>query len=286
MSVILLILKIIGILLLTVLGLFLLAVCLALFIPVCYTASGALQGTLEIHIKISWLLHLVVWRSDYIDGEYSDVLKILGIGRRGRRMARSAPDAEEAKMDGNMQDDTGDVECGVKKISEAASGTEESAKADAGSGDTVDAGSRHTGILRRFKQFFTDTKRRILALKKQLFDIKSILVDETNKTAVVSILTELKYLLGHFRFRAMDADLQFSMGDPAMTGQALGALSVMPFLYRYRVHVHPDFESEDAYVRGDFKICGRAHGIHVLSSFIRLWRKAEFRDLLRRSRGR
>lgn len=36
----------------------------------------------------------------------------------------------------------------------------------------------------------------------------------------------------------------FALADPALTGQVLGILCMMPFLYQYDFHIFPDFESE------------------------------------------
>lgn len=93
--------------------------------------------------------------------------------------------------------------------------------------------------------------------------------------------TELKYLLTHFKFRRIRTDLTFSMGDPALTGQVLGGLCVLPFLYRYQVQVYPDFEAENTYVTGTFDIKGRARGLHIAVSAVRLLGKKEFRIWLK-----
>lgn len=84
------------------------------------------------------------------------------------------------------------------------------------------------------------------------------MTDEQHREVLPLIFTELKYLLTHFKFRRIRTDLTFSMGDPALTGQVLGGLCMLPFLYRYQVQVYPDFEAENTYVTGTFDIKGRA----------------------------
>lgn len=107
------------------------------------------------------------------------------------------------------------------------------------------------------------------------------MTDEQHREVLPLIFTELKYLLTHFKFRRIRTDLTFSMGDPALTGQVLGGLCVLPFLYRYQVQVYPDFEAENTYVTGTFDIKGRARGLHIAVSAVRLLGKKEFRIWLK-----
>ncbi len=146
------------------------------------------------------------------------------------------------------------------------------------------------GRIRAAIRGAADAVRRTLTALRQLTEraagIKAAVADETNRTAVFGILGELKFLLSHFRFRKVHTELTFSLGDPAATGQALGFISVMPFVYRYRCGIYPDFLSEELYLRGEFDIRGRARMIHVLRSLIRLYRQKEFRIFIRRIMNR
>ncbi len=123
------------------------------------------------------------------------------------------------------------------------------------------------------------------ALSK-IAEIKAAVTDETNRTAVRGIVRELRFLLSHFRVRKIDADLSFSLGDPAATGQALGLISVLPVVYRYRFRIYPDFDSEEMYLLGEFDIRGKARMIHLLRSAIRLYRQKEFRIFIKRIMNR
>lgn len=111
---------------------------------------------------------------------------------------------------------------------------------------------------------------------------KGIITDESNKIVLGSVWSEVWYLLKHFRFRHVEADVTFSLADPATTGQVLGVLCMMPFLYGQKVKIIPDFESENLYLQGSFAVDGRMRGIHVVRSIIRLLRQKEVRDTLKR----
>ena len=102
------------------------------------------------------------------------------------------------------------------------------------------------GLIRKLRQFRAGIKE---ALKK-IKDVRTFLTDERHREVLPLIFTELKYLLTHFKFRRIQTDLTFSMGDPALTGQVLGGLCMLPFLYRYQVQVYPDFEAENTYEKG------------------------------------
>lgn len=152
-----------------------------------------------------------------------------------------------------------------------------------------DAGQRKPGIFQRIKSFFTEIKSRYLKfkmavseMKEKVSDIKSMIVDENNKIVLCGVLGELKYLLSHFKFRKIDTDLRFSLGDPAATGQALGVLCMIPYLYQYQFQVYPDFEAERAYVQGTFEVKGRVRAVHGAVSLLRLIKKKEVRALLKK----
>lgn len=78
MSVVLLILKIIGIVLLCILGILLLAILLILFVPVRYRLEGKKEKALEGRARVTWLLHLVVAEVSYLS-KLNIRIKILGI---------------------------------------------------------------------------------------------------------------------------------------------------------------------------------------------------------------
>lgn len=163
------------------------------------------------------------------------------------------------------------------------------------SGNTAARGKRRGGLLHllrripeRIRIFFSGLGGKLRQLRsgikealKKIKDVRTFLTDGRHREALPLILAELKYLLTHFKFRRIRTDLTFSMGDPALTGQVLGGLCVLPFLYRYQVQVYPDFEAENTYITGTFDIKGRARGLHVAVSAVRLLGKKEFRIWLK-----
>lgn len=282
MAVLLLILKIIGIILLILLGLILLILAVVLFVPVRYQVSGSIGEKTTVRIAVTWLLHAVSWRAAYEEEGFSSQLRIFGIARKEKK-----PDDGETG-----EDDRED-------------GTEESEERSAADAPLTDGEhkeleqanpavrrKRRGGLFRRIweriRAFFAGLVRKLRQLRagikealKKIKDVRTFLTDERHREALPLIFTELKYLLTHFKFRRIRTDLTFSMGDPALTGQVLGGLCVLPFLYRYQVQVYPDFEAENTYVTGTFDIKGRARGLHIAVSAVRLLGKKEFRIWLK-----
>lgn len=307
MAVLLLILKIIGIILLILLGLILLILAVVLFVPVRYQVSGSIGEKTTVRIAVTWLLHAVSWRAAYEEEGFSSQLRIFGIARKEKKPDDGEPgeddredDIEEPKERSAADDTLTDGE--QKTAGTPADGEKETDGTPADgeqrnpkSGNTAARGKRRGGLLHllrripeRIRIFFSGLGGKLRQLRsgikealKKIKDVRTFLTDGRHREALPLILAELKYLLTHFKFRRIRTDLTFSMGDPALTGQVLGGLCVLPFLYRYQVQVYPDFEAENTYITGTFDIKGRARGLHVAVSAVRLLGKKEFRIWLK-----
>lgn len=312
MAVLLLILKIIGIILLILLGLILLILAVVLFVPVRYQVSGSIGERTTVRIAVTWLLHAVSWRAAYEEEGFSSQLRIFGITRKGKKPddgepgeddredgaeepeERSAADAlltdGEQKTDGILTDgEQGEAERFDERQAKEPDPAEHKELEQA---NPAVRRKRRGGLFRRIweriRAFFAGLVRKLRRLRagikealKKIKDVRTFLTDERHREVLPLIFTELKYLLTHFKFRRIRTDLTFSMGDPALTGQVLGGLCMLPFLYRYQVQVYPDFEAENTYVTGTFDIKGRARGLHIAVSAVRLLGKKEFRIWLK-----
>ena len=317
MAVLLLILKIIGIILLILLGLILLILAVVLFVPVRYQVSGSIGEKTTARIEVTWLLHAVSWRAAYEEEGFSSQLRIFGITRKGKKPDDGEPgeddredDIEEPKERSAAEDTLTDGEQktagtpadgeketagisvdGEQKTDGALAGGQQKTAGILDDGPAV-LGKQRGGLFRRIweriRAFFAGLVRKLRQFRagikealKKIKDVRTFLTDERHREALPLIFTELKYLLTHFKFRRIRTDLTFSMGDPALTGQVLGGLCVLPFLYRYQVQVYPNFEAENTYVTGTFDIKGRARGLHIAVSAVRLLGKKEFRIWLK-----
>lgn len=312
MAVLLLILKIIGIILLILLGLILLILAVVLFVPVRYQVSGSIGEKTTVRIAVTWLLHAVSWRAAYEEEGFSSQLRIFGITRKGKKPDDGEP-GEDDREDGAEEPEERSAADALLTDGEQKTG---SILADGEQGEAERFDERQAkepdpaehkeleqanpavrrkrrgGLVRRIweriRAFFAGLVRKLRQLRagikealKKIKDVRTFLTDERHREVLPLIFTELKYLLTHFKFRRIRMDLTFSMGDPALTGQVLGGLCMLPFLYRYQVQVYPDFEAENTYVTGTFDIKGRARGLHIAVSAVRLLGKKEFRIWLK-----
>lgn len=106
--------------------------------------------------------------------------------------------------------------------------------------------------------------------------------DETNRHAVKCLWKELCFLLRHYKPRRMEADIEFSLADPARTGMAVGMFSLIPVIYRYPCSIVPDFSSDRLYAKGRFFVKGKVTVFIFLLSLLHLIRDREFRKTVRR----
>lgn len=263
MSVVLLILKIIGIILLALLGVFLLVVSLVLFVPVRYQISGLLEDEKTMRGRILWLFPILNWGFVYEKGQIQTKrLRICGIPLKMKKKKKAMEEEEEPDAEDVYAEDIGlhaeDTEAPLEKRIDMADKSEK----------------------REPKAAFLKIRNTFFHIKDKMSDIKKLITDETNQKAIVSVLSELKYMLRHFKFRKIDTNLTFSLADPATTGHVLGVLCMLPFMYQYSIRIYPDFEADEVYVRGNFAVAGRIRLIHVLVCLMRFMKKHEFRFLL------
>lgn len=282
MSVVLLILKIIGLILLILLGIALFLLSIVLFVPVRYEIQGKIEEEIAIYGKITWLLHIVSLSFSYEGEEIDHEFRLFGFLRRQKKAALE----EETEDFENSQDFEDEKETGFLKIpdnrEESSRAVQESKRLNAESTETSHTkGHEHKeSVFDKIKFFWKQFKYMILHLGDFISNIKDNMLEEANRIAAKTVLGELIYLLKHFRFRRINTELEFSMGDPALTGQALGILCMVPILYQYNFHIYPDFEAEELYVKGTFDVKGRMRGVHVVRSLVKAFRQKECRVLL------
>lgn len=283
MSVVLFILKLIGIILLALLGIILLLALLVLLVPVRYHVSGQIEDEITIHAKANWLLHLISFHADYEGKEFASGLHILGIRMKAKsKSALEEEDWEDEEQEADEADDTAagngateDIEC--DDLNDGRTGKESEPVEVVHSGE-----ERRTQRQKSLFDGLRSIKETATELLKKGSSLKALITDEANQMMLLAVLAELKYLFKHFRFRKLITDLRFSLGDPAATGQALGVLSMFPVLYQYQVSIIPDFESEEFYVKGVFEIKGRMRVVHFVVSLARLWKKKEVRFFVKK----
>ena len=304
MSIVLLILKIIGIVLLAVLGLLLLAVACLLFVPVRYRIRGEAGANIDVRIRVSWLLHILSFWADFDGKDFKKKLRVLGIPLRGKkRKPKRAGKKRKAKEPGaeasepNIEPEQKEFidipeKEEIKELAERTATFPEEASDTAPEQNTLLPEEKH--CFAKLRSFFQKIRQlpgmirskwetlkgKIKGWKKTLNGFLEEIKNEQNREALKTIWNELKFILKRISPKRVRVDADFSLGDPAYTGQALGGISILPLVYRYQINLCPDFEAERMYFEGTFDIKGTVYGIHVLILLVHLFTDKNIRGLI------
>ena len=321
-TVLLTILKIIGIVLLVILGIMLFLLAVLLFVPVRYSVKGTVDNNITAEGKISWLCSIFRYDFTFQEQDLSGEVRIFGF--RPKKKERVSEEELEEEAVSEVKDEVEEVvsdlvsntveeddsegkisksviESDSDKISpeEAAGRREQNPEMDFHTGrqnrKSSGKNSRPSGknifmrmwdkiksFMKKIKNFFIGIQKRLTSFKEFVVKVKEIVTDTKNQYAVRRLWEELLYLLKHFGFRKIHTELTFALADPALTGQVLGVLCMMPFLYQYDFHIFPDFESETYYIRGSYDVKGRIQLIFLLVTAIRLLADKDIRSFLKK----
>ena len=283
-AVLLTILKIIGIVLLVILGIMLFLLAVLLFVPVRYSVKGTVDNNITAEGKISWLCSIFRYDFTFQEQELNGEVRIFGF--RPKKKERVSEEELEEEAVPEVKDGVEEV---VSDLVSAAGEEDKSEKTpikpeqdqevDSHKGKqnrkSSDKNSRPSGknifmrMWDKIKSFMKKIKNFFIGIQKRLISFKEFVV-------------KVKEMLKHFGFRKIHTELTFALADPALTGQVLGILCMMPFLYQYDFHIFPDFESESYYIRGSYDMKGRIQLIFLLITFIRIVADKDLRCFLKK----
>ncbi len=281
MRILFFILKIIGILLLAILFMTVLLV----FYPVSYWLEGKNDEELSLHGRLSWLFRIV--RLEFALQDHTLELKP-GILCFHWNLGGTKSDEKSGKA----QAEEKPIEVSEESLAETNQGQfpdarqelrSESEKNDSqiASGSSAELqGEQRTGFLEKVQS----GKTKASGWKNRAGTIREELTDERNKMAISHIWQEVLYLLSHLKPKYIQAEIDFSVGDPAATGQATGMLSLLPIMYQKGIHVYPDFMSEEFYIRGSFCLKGHMALFHMIRCFIRIWKDKNIKRIFNKFR--
>lgn len=307
MSVILLILKIIGIVLLALLGLLVLFLCAVVFYPIGYRITGRFEDELEIHARLHWLFYLFCFNFRVVQEEKCAVIYIFGIPKqiypaaekkekrhRRKKGSSQSTDYDEETYDWETEEDD-EAESALQTMQmtsietgEVTSSENDFSQEGVALPDKISAWKR---FLRKIKQIFEKIKNFFQTLPDKVRSVynnfskwKEIFTDEANRASVRLIWSEIKYLAFHYKPRKIKADICYGLGDPALTGKSLAILSMIPFLYKKTVQIVPDFETEEFFVKGNLDVRGYIRIFHLIRSGLHIWKDDNCKKFIRKLR--
>lgn len=267
MSVLLLILKIIGIILLVILALFVLLIVGILFVPYAYRVKGSFHGKPDLTASIYGLGHLVGIGMILTENGAKIYLRICGI----RKFLQS----------GNKENKTGNTDQYEENMGEGQKTDPETGnyenlpmpemqKIKAFWQKIVKIPEKFKRVIARIRDFFHTIKSAFGNVKKTIRKVKCLLTNESYKSAFTKLKTSVWQLLKILMPYRLKLNLEYSTGSPDTTAQLLGILTMFPIGYQNRWNVHPDFTADNAYAEAEFDVKGRILGFSLLKLILGL----------------
>lgn len=288
------ILKVIGLVLLFLLLLLLLFLGLVLLVPIRYAGAGhkGEEATdYAAHIELSWLLHMVQLHAGITPAGLVYYFRILWFRPIDSRPSDTPP-ANVSDEASSRSEETEVDSIELKNVSEPAVQTEEKLTSEdvPGSDETEDTSAdvdqesktKSTATTaeapkkkKRKKFLFADRIKRIC---EKASSLRETVEDEENQKAVRLLISRVKYLLHHLRFRKFEGRLAFGFEDPATVGRMLAVLSLFYPLYGECFTITPVFDH--ALFEGEIALKGHVRLIHILIAGIQLMMNKKIRGLV------
>lgn len=295
MTVLLSILKILGIILLCILGLLVLLIMLLLFAPVSYRIRGETrQGQTTLKVHGAWCLMALRFSFLMEQGKQLAVLKIFGIKAwKYPSDEKAKQKVEKKKVKKKPKKKSGEKshkepEKDLEQNPPAVVQEEQTEKQHEQKRQKKTHKKKFVSVFGKISKTIRSIVEKIKAIPQKSKNIGSKIKkvnqwiqDEQNRSAVRFALGKVIGLLKKYGPKHMKADVAYGMEDPAATGQVLAVLSVLPFLYYDKVSIMPDFEAERFYIEGSWDIKGRIQVIHLLKAAIQIWRNPDVKHFIK-----
>lgn len=297
-SIILTILKIIGISLLIILGIVILLILLVLFVPVRYKAGGNYaEGNADVSGKVRWLLGIVSLKIRFQNGQPFHIkAKVLFITifdnlkkgkkpkkeRKRKRTSDEKPQLQAASSDEEehiegesipedafVEEAAADKDFEESAVSEAQRTPDEVEK-DKADGET--AGK--ITIFQKIKAFFAKLVEVLENIKftfHRIYDIMvkvrdnikyywELLQEESTKEAFGLCSKRLLKIIKNISPRKYEVKLHLGFEDPAVMGNVLAVWGMLYPFHMGKVDIEPEFDQK--VMEGSFRLKGKM-SIHV-----------------------
>lgn len=280
-SVLLIILKIIGITLLVIIGLILLLFLLVLFVPVMYRFKGGYDGKFLCKGRITWLLHLISIRID-VEEKVITSVRILGIPlsvfvKKKNTVQKEVVDEVVTENEQTAIETVSVEQNDSKSMASDEMPNEQELRnkeiipeenlAEEKMSFFEVISVKFKGIVQKIKALIEkikgiidkvkDTLRNIKEKKEALQRYLAILKSDTAKSAFSLCKKRLFRMLKHIFPRKMRVNVTYGMNDPADTGYILAIYGMLPGFVGKRIKLQADFEQPlfkgDFYLRGGIR---------------------------------
>ncbi|MGN0514221.1 MAG: DUF2953 domain-containing protein [Lachnospiraceae bacterium] len=295
---ILTVLKVIGIILLCIIGFILFLLLLVLLAPISYQVEFSYKkNDFRLNIKASWLAVIRVYVR-MLEGELSYKVKALFFtilnSDKQEKTGKTEPEAvrNTQPLDNTEVIKNETQEAKTKAVdSYEANVTEEVTKesSDESVSDTVKE-SKFKAVINKIKLIISKIKhpadiydfliRKWMNFTKKIDKICDEITSPDNREVVLLVLEQIKTLFRHIKPRKHKLYVKAGFSDPSVTGQVLGAYSVINSILHLNFILEPDFNNEVLEAEG--KIKGRIRILNLLIILIKLYSNKTIRKWIRR----
>lgn len=266
LHVLLQILAILGIILLCILGLLILVLLLILFVPIRYKAMGKKDAeNQEIHVKVSYLLHILSVSYD-LNGKESDLrIKIFGIRLKSGNKKKIKEEAGQ-KTEETEKEESTELMVAQEAPLTAEDRPVESKQKDKDTKEIENLGEVKKAEKKSLSEKMEEFRERILYTIRNFCDkikdivanityYKDFLTDTNNKKLYGRLWGRFLKILKSILPRKINANLHIGTGSPDTTGYLCALYGI--FISKFGNNVILDADFENKVLEGDFFLKGR-----------------------------
>ncbi len=273
LTVVLFILKIIGIVILSIIGLLLLILLILLFVPIRYQIQSQKDEKLSASAKVSFLMHLL-----HIDIEYFDDInyKVRVFGFQIFPKKRNVSDKREKKRKPATQTTdtpTKPPQEQIEKFTNAKLESEHNREEH----KNTETESRQKNKKKKFtfRSKYDKIMKDIKRIKKNI----SLIQQEKTKKAISKCKEQLIYVLKKILPRKMKGTISFGLDDPSLTGQIYGLYAMLYGVHHGKIIAIPYFD--ESVFKYNIQLKGHIRIYTVLIVFLKLYFDKDVKRLIR-----
>lgn len=263
-------LKVIGIVLLIIILLILLLLAIVLFVPIRYKGSGVIDDTEKnVQFKITWLLHALSVKIDYIHPNKPDILiRVIGIKIGKKKTNPKKENHSDENQLSNSVSETPEVSAFTETPSTLPLQTDAVVTTTEGQ-----LNPEHQQILddylkekdkpkESFKDKFHNLINKITSIVDKIKNIFAnikyyldVLQEKETKELLSKVFESLLKILKSIRPRKLVVNATVGFDTPDTTGKMYGVYWVAKPIFGEHVDITPDFEQK--ILEGDFYLKGK-----------------------------
>ena len=135
-------------------------------------------------------------------------------------------------------------------------------------------------IIEKVKCTFRNICDTIKKVKSEVDFYKALWERPECKPAIKNLFGQIWYLMKKIKPSKIEGDVILGTGDPATTGQMIGAIAAVYGFFPEKLHIQPDFE-EQRY-EGQIHAKGKLRLIHVVVISVKLIADRNFRYVVKK----